>query len=269
LHSRLLPASTPTCQTRSYPVYKKPPPIPKSAFDPAKVILDERIGSRTAHLVTENGFQAAEPLASLLRDIDRGTSHLRKVGETEEGIPVVKLVTIDQLREELKTQKKVVVKQKKGDTSKQVELNWAITENDLGYRLTRIEQFLKEGRRVEVMIAPKRGGRRATKEEIDGLLATMRQTIADVEGGSEEWKKMEGTVGAQVTMFFQPKDEGGKATAEKVAKKREEREERLTQKEEDKAEKKRKLEKRLAKKKGEEDREEKERKEKLNLSVNS
>lgn len=120
-----------------------------------------------------------------------------------------------------------------------------------------------------MLIAPKKGGRRATKDEIDELLVNMRATIAEVEGGSEEWKKMEGKIGAQVTLFFQPKDEGGKAKAEKEAKKREEREERLKEKEEEKAEKKRKLEKRLAKKKEEEEREEKERKEKLNLSVNS
>lgn len=243
---------------------------PTAGLDPTKVILDERIGSRLAHLVTSDGFQAAESLSTLLRAIDRTTQHLRKVGETDEGIPVVKLVTNDELREESRNRNKVVVKQKKGeDSSKQVELNWAITENDLGYRLKRIEQFLKEGRRVEVLIAPKKGGRRATKDEIDELLATMRATIAEVEGGSEEWKKMEGKIGGQVTLFFQPKDEGGKAKAEKEAKKREEREERLKEKEEEKAEKKRKLEKRLAKKKEEEKREEKERKEKLNLSINS
>jgi len=177
---------------------------------------------------------------------------------------------MEELRDELAAKRKVRVTQKnKDDSSKQVELNWAITENDLGYRLKRIEQFLKEGRRVEVMVAPKRGGRKATKDEVNELLANIKRTVAEVEGGGEEFKKMEGTAGAQVTMFFQPKDQGKQANAEKTAKKQEEREERLTQKEEDKAEKKRKLEKRMAKKKEEEDRLDKERKERLNLSMDS
>ena len=190
------------------------------------------------------------------------------MGETDAGIPVVKLVTKDQLREEVRNQGKVITKQKKTeDSSKQIELNWAITENDLGYRLKRIAQFIKEGRRVEVLIAPKRGGRRATKEEIDELLATLRSAVAEVDGGSEEWKRMEGKIGGQLTLFFQPKDEGSQAKTQKAAKKREEREEKLSQKEEEKAERKRKLEKRMAKKKEDEEREETERKKLLNLSV--
>ena len=44
--------------------------------------------------------------------------------------------------------------------TKTIELNWAIDGNDLGHRLQRIKDFLGKGNRVEVMMAPKRKGRK-------------------------------------------------------------------------------------------------------------
>lgn len=244
---------------------------PIAGLDPTKVILDENIGARSAHLVTAhsdgNTFQEAQPLSSLLRSIDRTTSHLRKVGETKEGIPVVRIVTKEALREEARNMARQKTVKKVDDLVKQVELNWAITENDLNYRLNWIERFIGEGRRVEVLIAPKRGGRRATKDEIESLLARVRQAIADVEEGAEEWKAMQGPPGGQVTIYVQPKDGGGKAKGEKEAKRKEGKEGRLEKKEQEKREKQEKLERRLAKKKEEEERLEKERKEKLGSNV--
>jgi len=178
----------------------------------------------------------------------------------------VKLVTNDELRDEARSKARLKTVKKTDDLVKQIELNWAITGNDLGYRLDWLRRFMSEGRRVEILIAPKRRARRATKEEIAALMQTVRQAIADVEEGAEEWKTMLGVPGAQVTLYVQPKDGGGKAKEEKEAKKRGEKEDRFEKKEAVKAERQEKEEKRLAKKKEADERLEKERSEKLNLS---
>ena len=261
---------------KAKPAPPKPKPVvtktllkknPAAGLDPTKVILDESIGSLSAHFVDGSGtMQPAQQLGQLLRDIDRSTTHLRKVGETAEGIPVVKLVTNDELRDEARSKAKLKTVKKTDDMVKQIELNWAITGNDLGYRLDWLRRFMSEGRRVEILIAPKRRARRATKEEIAALMQTVRQAIADVEEGAEEWKTMLGVPGAQVTLYVQPKDGGGKAKEEKEAKKRGEKEDRFEKKEAVKAERQEKEEKRLAKKREADERLEKERNEKLNLS---
>jgi translation initiation factor IF-3 len=265
-------------QWRSISVYAKAKPTvttktmlkgnPMAGLDPTKVILDEQIGFRTAHLVTTEGsFQEPTPLRDLLSDIDRSTHVLRKVGTAADGIPVVKLVTKESLREEAKAKARQKTVKKTDDLTKQVELNWAITDNDLSYRMEWLRKFLREGRRVEVLIAPKRGGRRATKDEIQALLAKVRQEITDAEDGAEEWKDMLGLPGTQVTMYVQPRDGGGKARGEMQAKRMDSKDARIEKKLSAKEERKERLEKRLQQKKEEEERIEKERKEKLNLDV--
>jgi translation initiation factor IF-3 len=95
--------------------------------------------------------------------------------------------------------------------AKQIELNWAIAEGDLKHRLDAMQVFLEKGRRVEVLLAPKRKGRRATQQEATDILEKVRRRIRDLEG-AKEWKSMSGEVMATATLYFEMK--GAKPSTE-------------------------------------------------------
>lgn len=84
---------------------------------------------------------------------------------------------------------------------KTVELNWAIDKNDLGHRIEKMRGFLAEGRRVEVVLASKKRGRKASLEECQGVLEKLRE-CADAVDGAREVQKLEGKVGGFATMVF-------------------------------------------------------------------
>lgn len=89
-------------------------------------------------------------------------------------------------------------------TVKTLELNWAIDGNDLGHRLNKMKEFLEKGNKVEVILAGKRKGRKASLEEAENVLGRIRETIAGVEGARES-KAVEGIVLAQVKLFAEGK----------------------------------------------------------------
>ena len=87
---------------------------------------------------------------------------------------------------------------------KTLELNWAIDGNDLAHRLEKVKTFLEEGRRVEVVLAAKKRGRKASKEECADVLAKIK-TVAEGVKGAKEAKPMEGPVGGFATLVWQGK----------------------------------------------------------------
>ncbi|KAF1345672.1 hypothetical protein BDV97DRAFT_358806 [Delphinella strobiligena] len=76
--------------------------------------------------------------------------------------------------------------------------------------MRRVEEFLREGRRVEVLLAKRKGGRRATEGECRGVVDRILETVEGVEG-ARQVKEMEGKLAGLVTLFF----EGPKKVAEK------------------------------------------------------
>ncbi|KAI1814767.1 hypothetical protein GGS20DRAFT_585139 [Poronia punctata] len=88
--------------------------------------------------------------------------------------------------------------------TKELELNWAIAPHDQEHKLKRLTEFLGKGLRVQLLLAPKKRGRRATPEEVDGLLAHIKEAVAAVPG-STEYKKTDGRPGptSTMTMFFE------------------------------------------------------------------
>lgn len=87
-------------------------------------------------------------------------------------------------------------------STKIVELNWAIAPGDLEMKLNKARSFLEEGRKVDILIAPKRRKRAATKGEIDDLLKRMWETIESVEGVTQV-SPSEGEVGGTMTYYFE------------------------------------------------------------------
>ncbi|KAI0194638.1 hypothetical protein F4808DRAFT_336497 [Astrocystis sublimbata] len=86
--------------------------------------------------------------------------------------------------------------------TKALELNWAIAQNDLSHRLKRLEEFLLKGYRVEILLARKRGSRKATAQEAQELTTQLQEFAGNVPG-AEQYKKMDGDVGKILRLFWE------------------------------------------------------------------
>ena len=92
-------------------------------------------------------------------------------------------------------------KKSKQSRPKQIELNWAISGNDFNMKLTQMAEFLDKGKKVEVLLAPKRRQRRATPEEAAEVMKKLRDKIEEI--GAKEVKDMEGKLLGQATLTVQ------------------------------------------------------------------
>jgi len=85
---------------------------------------------------------------------------------------------------------------------KTIELNWAIAPGDLEIKISKICTFLEEGRKVDVMVAPKKRKRKASADEMEGLLAKLDEGIARVQGAAQVTPP-EGKIGGHMTFFYE------------------------------------------------------------------
>lgn len=125
--------------------------------------------------------------------------------EKEEWIPTCRIISKKEQYEldRQRQKQKVQAKKNSGEAStKTVELSWAIDGNDLAHRMKKVVEFLNEGRKVEVVLAKKKGGRKATGEECEGVVARILETVEGVKG-AKVGKAMEGKVGGVLTLFFE------------------------------------------------------------------
>ena len=92
--------------------------------------------------------------------------------------------------------------------SKQLELNWTFSDNDLGHRIVRLKEFLEKGYKVEVRFGSQRKTGWAkkmnvTEEQASAVLEKIRRAVGEVEGACE--KEMQGTVGKEAILLFERK----------------------------------------------------------------
>ena len=85
---------------------------------------------------------------------------------------------------------------------KTLELNWAIDGNDLGHRMKSVAGFLEEGRKIEIVLARKKKGRRATGEECREVIKRIGETVEGVDG-AKEVQELTGEVGGLATIVLQ------------------------------------------------------------------
>ncbi|EXJ83993.1 hypothetical protein A1O3_04660 [Capronia epimyces CBS 606.96] len=169
----------------------------------AQFNLDEMIDTRQVRVKTADGkISSPIDLRQVLKSIDRTTSHvlqLSKSGEHEFAIVQVveRANLIKQIKEKETAQRRVQHAQKE-KRPKQIELNWAISSNDLQLKLRQMEDFLRKGKKVELLLASKRRQRKASTEEAEALLKTLREKIQEV--GAAEISPMEGAILRQATM---------------------------------------------------------------------
>ncbi len=170
----------------------------------AELPLDEQIDTPEVRVKSDDGGGLSEPrdLFQVLDSIDRSTQHvlqLSKPGEHE--YAVVRVVQrkdlIKQIRdkEDAARQAKMAQKEKK---PKQIELNWAISSNDLQLKLKQMEDFLRKGKKVELMLAAKRHQRKASIEEAEALMRTIKDKLNEI--GAIEVAPMEGGLLKQALM---------------------------------------------------------------------
>ena len=178
---------------------------------------DEEIRAFKVQMVRQEDKRLTEPLPtydvlqSRQRDEKgRPTQFLQEVSpmNVEKGryYPICKMVDKKHDRE-VDLAKRKAGKQTKMQT-KQLEINWTVSDNDLSHRLGNLKKFLEKGWKVELIFGAKRKGwmgrREASQEEVKKVLGRVRGTVAEVEG-AKEWRAMRGQEGGEATMSFEGK----------------------------------------------------------------
>ncbi|CZS95700.1 uncharacterized protein RAG0_05278 [Rhynchosporium agropyri] len=178
----------------------------------ARLPRDDEIEAWSVTLVDAEGkLTEPQPTRQILDSIDRKISTLVMVVPGEAGVPpICKIRDKKQMREAEKA--KVKAARGSGTTQKTMELNWAIGKNDLGHRMDKLKGWMEKGWKVEVVLAGKRKGKKATEEEAEALVAHIRGIMNEV--GGRENKVVEGKILGQMTLYLEGK-KGGK-TANKT-----------------------------------------------------
>lgn len=191
---------------------KRPPPIPHEIVPHVAnniPLINNRIPSATVQLADENGsLLPPVPIQKVLQMIDPYKNFLAMVSKPGQvNPPVCKILNrVDELKR-LRQAAKAQSKRNKTTSPKQIELNWAIDQNDFGHKLDQLRGFLEKGHKVEVFLARKRRGRQATPEEGEEMLRRLNEMVKKVDGACV-WKPMEGKVLASATLYF-----GGRGAA--------------------------------------------------------
>lgn len=159
--------------------------------------LDEKIESPQIRLKQPDGI-LSEPqyLFRVLESIDRSTHFVMQLGQPSEGeAAIARIVTRADLVQKINDREAKQRNSKKAEKEKrpkQLELNWAISENDLALKMKQMEEFLKKGKKVQLLLASKRHQRRASPEEAEKLLKTVRERMTEL--GAIETAPMEGGI---------------------------------------------------------------------------
>jgi translation initiation factor IF-3 len=170
----------------------------------ARFVLNGNIETRWVQAKTEDGkLSPPQMLETLLRKIDQSAHAVRQLSATgpSPDTSIVEVVAIQDLMKVAGEKEKAtreIEKQKKDQRPKQMEVNWAISENDLGLKLKQMEQFLEKGKKVEIMLAAKKRQRKATPEEGEAVLKKLREKIDEI--GAKEVSKMQGKLLGQAIL---------------------------------------------------------------------
>ncbi|KAF2710034.1 hypothetical protein K504DRAFT_466475 [Pleomassaria siparia CBS 279.74] len=189
---------------------------------------------RVNYIDTSGVFHANVPLSRAQSSFNRALFYLVQVSEgkvdefglhlSPEDLPTCKVISKIDLRaqhaKKMDLERRAAKGQGAGPAQKNLELNWAIAGGDLKHRLGKLKEFLSDGRKVEVLFGTKKRGRVATMEECEDLMKKVKEAVEECKG-AEISKKMEGTVGGVLTMFFQGRRL--EAEAEKISRKEEAR----------------------------------------------
>ncbi|KAL1896502.1 hypothetical protein Sste5346_004536 [Sporothrix stenoceras] len=109
-----------------------------------------------------------------------------------QSFPVCRIINIKKEREAEAERKKA--QRKKVVSFKELEMNWAIDDHNLGFRMKKLTEFLNKGCQVEIRLLRKsasKGKKQATPDEAETLVAKIKATVAETPG-SEYYKPQDG-----------------------------------------------------------------------------
>ena len=152
---------------------------------PNAPLRDEAIKSEDICLVGEdNKLQEPQWIEHVLGRMDRKNYFLVQVSHPDDpGVPVCKILEKKKVYAEAKAKEKSKKRKSPEQSKKGLEINWAIDAHDLSHRLKRLKQFLSEGRKVEVLLADKRKGKKtATAEEMEAVIRKIESAAREVPG---------------------------------------------------------------------------------------
>ncbi|KAF2212944.1 hypothetical protein CERZMDRAFT_96618 [Cercospora zeae-maydis SCOH1-5] len=176
---------------------------------------NEEITAQMVQIVDPETNRLLEPMTpfDVLKNLDTKTHRLVQLVPDDPGnpdfIPACKIVNKKDMYESEKRAKEVAKEKKRvqkvvsGEGLKTLEINWAIDQkNDLMHRLERLKAFLAEGRRVDVICAAKKRGRKASIEECEAVVEKILAAVESVEGARVR-EEMTGKLGGFCQWTFQ------------------------------------------------------------------
>ena len=187
---------------------RSPEDIPSLARKLDGFVLDDSIETQYVQVKQDDGV-LSEPqlLQRLLRSIDRNSQVISQIvarGPSSDAA-IVEVTSRDALIKRTVEREKQMREQQrntKASKPKQIELNWAIAENDLNIKLRTMEEFLEKGKKVEIMLASRKRQKRASPDEAQLLLKNVRDRINDI--GARE-AKHEGQLLKHTTLTVEKK----------------------------------------------------------------
>jgi translation initiation factor IF-3 len=178
-------------------------------------VIDRAISASRVNLVDLKGqFRNDVPIGDALSSFNKITHHLVQIlpGKVDEygnhdpnHPPTCRVVSKMDLRTQHQQKLDILRRQAKGQSPgpsmKNLELNWAIASGDLKHRLEKMKSFLREGRKVEILLGPKKKSRKATPEEAESVLKAVRDAVGECKGSREV--KSNGDVGGVLTIVLE------------------------------------------------------------------
>lgn len=151
-------------------------------------------------------------LREILRTLDREKEHVVQLTPARPDEPASEPICKVATRESLKKVEKDALAREKEQRKKErllspkrLEVTWSIGPSDLEHYKRRLEKFLNEGRRVEVVFGVKKKAQPKTPEECYALVREVRRFARDEMKGVTEYANEEGKVGKMFKIFFQGK----------------------------------------------------------------
>ena len=235
------PSLLPITSIRTFKGPRKPPAKRQAISD--FYTFDNAIQAEQINLIDESGtYHNNINIDHAMRKYNRVTHHLLLITEGKtnelgqpdpENLPVCKIISKMELRNQYNRKIDIARKAERGPVLKALELNWAIAGGDLKHRLDKLQEFLRDGRKVEVTFGPKRRGKKATDEEAKSVLKAVEDAASECKGTGEV--KREGVMGGVMTITYQGTDlEGNKDQKKATLTPKEERRLKKREKKEEK-----------------------------------
>ncbi|KAM0328559.1 hypothetical protein ACHAQA_004966 [Verticillium albo-atrum] len=216
-------SSTPSLTAPPRPVGPTGPGGRRGKVAPDRLPQDLEIKDKKIMLIDEQtGIKGPFHTRSIFEDLEEGYS-LRmikaapspgaaKKPSPESGRPppkaeppfaVCKIVHREEERLRVLAQtKEKKAKERQAGKLKEIELNWAIAANDLDIRMGKLRDFLEKGWRVDVTLAKKKGARKATTEEMNGVVKAVTAAVEEIPGARER-KPREGELGKSFRIYVE------------------------------------------------------------------